>query len=111
MLYLHSNPNETYPWKVYFAQECARRPSLAAWPKTTAHATSRAPAASDTDPCACARHHSFWMTWTHYIWDGETYEGWGYFYEEGYETAQAVQARLATFLRNNAGWSVEIEEW
>ena len=48
------------------------------------------------------------MTWTHYIWDGETYEGWGY---EGYETAQAVQARLATFLRNNAGWSVEIEEW
>ena len=43
--------------------------------------------------------------------DGQTYEGWGYFFEEGYETSQALQARLATFLRGTAGWTVAVEQW
>ena len=40
-----------------------------------------------------------------------TYEGWGYFFEQGYETSQALQARLATFLRGTAGWTVAVEQW
>ena len=36
---------------------------------------------------------------------------WGYFFEQGYETSQALQARLATFLRGTAGWTVAVEQW
>ena len=32
-------------------------------------------------------------------------------FEQGYETSQALQARLATFLRGTAGWTVAVEQW
>ena len=71
--------------------------------------TSEASAASET--CACARAPQLLDDVDHYIYDGETYEGWGYFFEQGYETSQALQARLATFLRGTAGWTVAVEQW
>ena len=32
-------------------------------------------------------------------------------YRPFYETSQALQARLATFLRGTAGWTVAVEQW
>ena len=54
---------------------------------------------------------SFWMTWTHYYHGNDTYEGWGYFHEEGYESSMDLQTRLVAFLRNTAGWAVSTELW
>ena len=93
-------------------EECARHRPTPPPHTTPRHHTAPPPKRPPRLRRAHARvPHSFWMTWTHYIYDGETYEGWGYFFEQGYETSQALQARLATFLRGTAGWTVAVEQW